>query len=325
MTEKAFHIPVLVQEVIENMKLKPEGVYVDCTVGGAGHSHAMLSVEPSINLFCFDHDEEAIQTAKNRLKEYKSQITFINDNFKNFRSWLALRKINKVDGILMDLGVSNHQISESSRGFSFMENGILDMRMDRKIDTNAFKIVNNYPFEELYKIFHIYGEERYSKRIAQQIVEKRKISEIKTTQELANIVENSVPDKSKVSLIKSKSRIFQALRITVNKELEILLPSLKDAISALKTGGRLLVISWHSLEDRIVKECFRDEASDCRCPISQSLNIPPKPKGHQSCACQHKKRLIIITKKPITPMDSEIQKNSNSRSAKMRVSERKGE
>ena len=336
--ETEFHTPVLVEEVVTNINLKKNGIYVDCTVGGGGHSHALLSREPSIRLFCFDQDKEAIKFSQKRLISYEKQIVFIQDNFINFRSWLALNKISKVDGILMDIGVSNHQIMDSERGFSFMKDGNLDMRMDngkgkmkngKRIIENGKWVVNNLSEDELSKIFYLYGEERYSKRIAHNIVEKRQISEIKTTKELAEIIEIAVPDKSKLSLTKSKARIFQAIRIRVNNELEVLAHGLKEAICSLNAEGRLLVISWHSLEDRIVKECFKKEASDCDCPII--IKSPPSSTEASSgttwrrqtvCQCNHKKRLKIITKKPITPSEREISENSNSRSAKLRVVER---
>ena len=309
-----FHTPVLVSEVVQNMNLQPKGVYLDCTLGGAGHSIAMLEKDPSISLYCFDRDESAIRHSQKRLIPYKKQVCFIHDNFSNIMTRLALRKIGSVDGILMDLGVSSHQISDSNRGFSFTHDELLDMRMDTSDSSeknNAYYIINNYKLEELQNIFYLYGEERYSKRIASNIINKRNIKEIRTTKELADIIEQSVPDKSKISLTKSKARIFQAIRITVNNELKILPSSLFDAISILKPGRRLLVISWHSLEDRITKDCFRYEATSCVCPIDLPV-----------CACKHRKRVNLITKKPITPSENEVNQNPNSRSAKLRIVEK---
>ena len=293
------------------MNLQFQGVYIDCTLGGGGHSYAMLHKESTINLYCFDRDDDAIRYSQKKLLPYKKQVKIIKDNFKDFRSHMALQKINKVDGILMDLGVSNHQISDSKRGFSYLQDDFLDMRMDKTQLFTAFELVNSYSLNDLKKIFFEYGEENHSKKIAENIVKQRQISEIRTTKELASIVENSVPDKSKKSLIKSKARIFQAIRIKVNNELEILSSCIKDAISTLKPQGRLLVISWHSLEDRIVKECLREESIACVCHHDVLL-----------CRCNHKKRIKLLTKRPIVPSEKEVAVNSNCRSAKLRVAER---
>ena len=311
MEEKQYHIPVLVEEVIDYMALKSEGLYIDCTVGGGGHSLALLKKNPSIKMYCFDQDSDAIRQAKRNLLDYKTQVTFFNENFLSFRSRMALEKINKVDGILMDIGVSNHQISEAGRGFSFMLDGALDMRMNKNSSFTAHELVNTYSLEALLKVFWEYGEERFSKKIALSIVNQREIAEIKTTKELADIIEKSIPLNQKMIINKSKARIFQAIRIEVNKELEILSKALKDAVNLLKPGGRLLIISWHSLEDRIVKNTFKEEYGECKCP--KELPI---------CKCNYRSRLKIITKKPVIPSAVEIKNNSNARSAKLRVAER---
>ena len=305
-----YHTPVLLNEVLEYINLKPNGVYIDCTVGGGGHSEAIISKEPSIRLYCFDQDKEAILYSKNRLSQYPN-ISFYNENFNNFRNRLALEKISKVDGILMDLGVSNHQIADTKRGFSFMYDDKLDMRMNKENKLTAFDIINKYSLDELQDIFHNFGEERYSKKIARNIIEQRKIKEINTTLELAKIINESIPEKDPKNITKSQARIFQSIRIVVNNELNVLSYTLKEAISALKLFGRLLVISWHSLEDRIVKEYFKESASSCICP----KEIP-------ECRCEHIKKINILTKKPITPSIAEIKINSNSRSAKLRIIEK---
>ena len=335
-----YHTSVLVDEVVEFMNIRDKGVYVDCTVGGGGHSKAMLMANPSIRLFCFDQDEEAIKAGRMELGELeirnekleienppypcpplhpsqegkKRDVKFFRENFKGFRTRLALEKVDKVDGILMDIGVSNHQISDGKRGFSFMQDSKLDMRMDRRQKLSAYEVVNTYSYEELCRIFFEYGEERYSKKIANSIVKQREHKKIKTTKELAEIVEGCVSwasqgagDRNK-GLVKSKARVFQAIRIEVNKELEVLGDSLKDAIRALKPEGRLVVISWHSLEDRIVKESFLRAAGGCNCPMELPV-----------CECNNKAKVKILTKKPIVPSEKEIGVNSNARSAKLRV------
>ncbi|MCL1827785.1 MAG: 16S rRNA (cytosine(1402)-N(4))-methyltransferase RsmH, partial [Candidatus Cloacimonetes bacterium] len=254
----------------------------------------------------------AIRQCKKTLYNYtKDRVKLFHENFEGFRNRLALEKVAKVDGILYDIGVSQHQINEVRRGFSFMNDSFLDMRMNKAHDTTASDIVNNYKVEDLIDIFYKYGEERFSKKIAQNIEKQRQISQIETTKELADIVEKSVTKGSKKDIIKSQARIFQAIRIELNNELEVLQTSLIDAISMLNPGGRLLVISWHSLEDRIVKDTFKRNLGKCEC-------LPTAMK----CVCGAKRRLKLITKKAIIPSEYEISKNSNARSAKLRVAER---
>lgn len=311
MLKEEYHIPVLKDEVCQLLSLKKGGIYVDCTVGGGGHSYHLLKAEPSIKLYCFDQDEEAIRYAKKRLIEFKDRVYFFNENFKNFRNRLALEKVDYVDGILMDIGVSTHQISSAKRGFSFQFDGALDMRMSKSSDKSAYNVINEYDVNDLSTIFFEYGEEKFSKRIAQNIIKYRESKTIDSTKELSDIIENSIP-KNQITLInKSKARIFQAIRIEVNNELDILKQSLKDAVSCLNDKGRIAVISWHSLEDRIVKQFFTDESGLCKCP--RELPV---------CMCDNKKRLNVITKKPVVPTDLEIKENTNARSAKLRVAER---
>jgi 16S rRNA (cytosine1402-N4)-methyltransferase len=311
MKENQYHLPVLTDEIVSSINLKRGGVYVDCTVGGGGHSFALLSKMPCIRLFCIDQDEDAIRYAKKRLHEYQSQTTFIMDNFKNLKTILALHKINKVDGIIMDIGVSNHQIQNSNRGFSYTQDGPLDMRMDRAMPTNAYDIINNYSEENLIKIFYEYGQESNSKRIVKNILKKRENETIKTTAELAEIVNQSVSGIDRKDITKIKARIFQALRIEINAELDVLNIGLQDAITLLNVGARILIISWHSLEDKIVKDTFRRLSGQCVCPVELPV-----------CSCNTKKKLKIVTKKPITPTDEEVMNNSNAKSARLRIAER---
>ncbi len=313
-----YHVPVLVKECIDLLQLRAGGIYVDATLGGGGHSHAMLDFCSDIQLYVFDQDPDAINYAKVRLQDYKNQVHYFNENFENLRNRLALERINKIDGILMDIGVSNYQISESSRGFSFMHDADLDMRMDKQRDLTAEQVVNELSQDELKKIFFELGEENLSAFIAKEIVYRRTIKRISRTRDLADIVETCVRKSTKgyiepSNITKSKARIFQAIRIYVNDELNLLSKTLKESVSLLNNGGRIAVISWHSLEDRIVKQYFVEEHNPCTCP--KDLPI---------CLCGKKPRLKIITKKPIVPGVDEISDNSNAKSAKLRVAERIG-
>ncbi|HPY95746.1 MAG TPA: 16S rRNA (cytosine(1402)-N(4))-methyltransferase RsmH [Candidatus Cloacimonadota bacterium] len=313
-----YHVPVLVDEVLAHMQLKKGGVYVDATLGGGGHSYAMLSNQADIKLIGFDQDQDAINFASKRLSEFQNQVTIIKANFKNMRTRLALEKINYIDGALFDIGVSNYQITNPEKGFTFMEDADLDMRMDKDNSLTAEMIVNEYTESQLKDIFFNYGEEHYSSHIAKTILYHRNEKRISSTGELSDIIDKSLAylqgkHKADVNYIKTKARIFQALRIAVNDELGILEQSLLDAIYTLRPGGRLLVVSWHSLEDRIVKTLFQRESTDCICDKS----IP-------QCVCNHAAMVKIISKKAITPKEDEISANSNARSAKLRVVEKLG-
>jgi len=308
---KTYHIPVLVKEVIENISLKPGGIYVDGTVGAGGHSRAMLEHQTEISLFCFDQDMEAIRQAQKTLIPFRKNVHFFHDNYQNFRTRLALEKITKIDGILLDLGVSQNQIFSGRRGFSFMQEGPLDMRMNQKTNLQAWDLINKEESDSLVKIFSEYGEERYSRRIAQRIVQERCKTPINTTKRLAEIIEHSIPMQEQKIITKTKARIFQALRIAVNNELEILELTLNDCLHALNKGGRMLIISWHSLEDRMVKAFMRKESGKCQCP----LEIP-------ICVCNYPAKLKTITTKAIVPQEQEKQENVYARSAKLRVAER---
>ena len=313
-----YHIPVLVDEVLEFMNLKENGLNVDATLGGGGHSFAMLSKQENIRIIGFDQDQDAINYAQQRLNKYHDQVKIIKDNFKNMRTRLALEKIGYIDGALFDIGVSNYQISNPEKGFTFMADAYLDMRMDKDNPLNAETVINEYSEDQLRDIFYQYGEEKCSAHIAKSIVHHRQNERIERTSQLSTIIENSLmylQRKHKVdsNFIKTKARIFQALRIEVNDELRILEQSLLDAIYTLKIGGRLLVISWHSLEDRIVKNLFQKESTDCIC----DKNLP-------MCICEHKAMVKIVNRKAIVPQEAEIRDNSNARSAKLRVVEKIG-
>ncbi len=305
---KTFHIPVLKDRSIEFLQIKKGGIYVDATLGGGGHTEAMFEQENDIHVIAFDHDKDAIDFAQKRLSKYSDRIIFVNKNFSYLSSALALNRINKIDGILFDLGFSSHQIDQQ-RGFSYTQDDVLDMRMNRSNGKlTAFEIVNFYPKEKLEQVLHDYSEDRFWKRISNAILKSRKNKKIETTKQLREIIENMIP---KDRAFKTLSRIFQALRIEVNKELEALEKGLKSSVEVLKKGGRIAVISYHSLEDRIVKQFFKYENLECVCPAY----LP-------RCVCGKERRLNIITKKPIIPTEEEIKENSRARSAKLRVAER---
>lgn len=305
-----YHTPVLLHECIEGLHLQAGKVYVDTTLGGGGHSEAILQAEPSIRLFSFDQDADAIRFASERLQKYEDRFTAFHANFSELRTRLALSKIKKVDGVLFDLGISSFQVDEASKGFSFSHEGLLDMRMDQRNTLTAADVVNTFSVEELSGIFKEFGEERDSVRIARKIVEQRSVKPIQTTSELSFIIEKTVGG-APMQQTKAKARIFQALRIYVNSELERLEETLKDCINILNKGGRMVVITFHSLEDRIVKNFFKQEAIGCTCPS----NVP-------HCICGKKPRLMLINRKPIVASETEVLSNTRARSAKLRVAER---
>ena len=302
------HVPVMLGEVIEALNIKKNGKYIDCTVGGGGHSYEIAKRLTNGKLYCFDRDSEAIETSKNRLKEFGDKVEFIKANFKEAPKIVQ----EKVDGILIDLGVSSHQIDDGERGFSFLHNGRLDMRMgqDEEIQT-AYDIVNFASEDKLKEIFFKYGEEAFSKTIAKNIVKARAEKKIETTFELRDIIENSMPKKVVYSRGGASKKVFQALRIVVNGELDNLEKTLTSFIDMLNPGGRLVVLSFHSLEDRIVKNVFKRESTDCLCPPKTPI-----------CICGHKKKVILVNRKPITASEEELKVNSRSSSAKLRVVER---
>ena len=311
------HVPVLVDEVIQFLQPKNHGFYVDGTVGLGGHAAVILEKSaPKGFLLGIDLDSEALAIAEERLREYKERVTFVGENFAHLDQLLQLHrsedlqgtKIPQVDGILLDLGVSSLQLDTPTRGFSFNHSGPLDMRMDVSQSLSAARVVNRHPEEVLARIFTQLGQERWSKRIARQIVRARKRKSISTTGQLAEIVLDAIPPKSTGWRIHPATRVFQALRIYINDELKNLHSGIHCAASALKPGGRLCIISFHSLEDRIVKDQFRTLSRACICPPKTPI-----------CVCQHTPTLHVLTKRPIVPTPDEIRRNPRSRSAKLRV------
>ncbi|KGK86138.1 16S rRNA (cytosine(1402)-N(4))-methyltransferase RsmH [Clostridium sp. HMP27] len=306
------HVSVLLNETIDSLNIKEDGIYVDCTLGGAGHSSEILKrLSDKGRLIGIDQDEDALSAAKEKLKDYKN-VTYVHDNFYNIENILENLGIDKVDGIIADLGVSSYQLDEKDRGFSYMNDAPLDMRMDRRIEFSAYNVVNEYSFEELYKVIREYGEENFAKRIAQFIVEHRSEKPIETTGELTEIIKRAIPAKFRREGPHPSKRTFQAIRIEVNGELRILNKAMEDGVSKLKSGGRMSIITFHSLEDRIVKNKFRELESPCDCPRDFPI-----------CVCGKESMVKVISRKPIEPSREEVEGNPRSRSAKLRVAEKK--
>ena len=305
------HISALLNECIEGLNIKENGIYVDGTLGGAGHSAEIVKRLTTGRLIGIDQDTNAIKAAEKRLEEYKDKVTLVHDNFSNIKAVFSQLGIEKADGFLLDIGVSSHQLDEAERGFSYMHDAPLDMRMNRDNSFSAYNVVNEYSEDELSEIIYKYGEERWSKRIAQFIVAERKQKPIETTFELVDIIKKAVPKGARKDGPHPAKRTFQAIRIEVNGELEILERTIDDMTELLNPGGRLCIITFHSLEDRIVKNAFRKQENPCTCP-------PEFP----VCVCGKKKRANVITRKPILPSDEELEFNHRSRSAKLRILER---
>jgi 16S rRNA (cytosine1402-N4)-methyltransferase len=306
------HVTVLLKETVDGLNVKPDGVYVDCTLGGAGHSEYLLSkLSSEGRLFAFDQDEMAIEHAKEKLAQYGDRVTIIKSNFRHLTEKLAEHGVHQVDGILFDLGVSSPQLDTPERGFSYQHDAPLDMRMDREQTLTAFEIVNKWPYEELVKIFFQYGEEKFSKAIARKIESVRKEREIRTTTELADLIKEAIPAPARRSGGHPAKRVFQAIRIAVNDELKVFEEAIHQAIDLLKPGGRISVITFHSLEDRICKLAFKK--------ASEGPELPP---GLPIIPEQYKPKLKIITKKPIVPSEEELERNHRARSAKLRIAEK---
>ncbi len=305
------HISVLLNECIENLNINPDGIYVDGTLGGAGHSFEIAKrLSNNGKLIGIDRDTEALKAAEQKLKEF-SNIQYIHGNHDDIKSILENLKIDKVDGILLDLGMSSYQIDERSRGFSYMADAKLDMRMDTTQQLDATEVINNYKEEELSKILYEYGEEKFSRQIARNICEYRKDKKIETTTELVEIIEKSIPSFAKNAVGHPAKKTFQAIRIEVNNEIKPLYDTVINCINALKPKGRLCIITFHSLEDRAVKMAYSDALGKCICP-----------KELPYCVCNRQILGKIINKKPILPTEAEINSNSRSKSAKLRVFER---
>ena len=309
---KYHHVPILLDKVIEMLNPKPGGVYVDATLGGGGHFKELMKQAKFQGTFIgIDQDETAILNARAIFSECSSDIRLIHDNFSNIKEIIKKNSIRKIDGILFDLGVSSHQLDEGSRGFSYMQDALLDMRMDRRKTLSAKDVVNEMPREELKRILWEYGEESWAGRIADFICERRRRHKIMTTGELVQIVKDAIPARARRKGGHPARKTFQALRIYVNNELEILASSIKDAIDLLNPAGRICVITFHSLEDRIIKDTLKLLATDCICPKEALI-----------CTCNHFKTIKLLTSKPIYPSQTEIDSNPRARSAKLRAAEK---
>lgn len=305
------HISVLLNECIEGLNIKEDGIYVDGTLGGAGHSSEIVkNLCERGRLIGIDQDKDALKAAKEKLKDYNN-VTFVHSNFYNIENILHDLNIVGVDGILMDLGVSSYQLDNGERGFSYMQDAPLDMRMNRENSLSAYEVINSYSEEDLFRIIKDYGEEKFAKRIANFIINKRKEKNIESTLELVDVIKAAIPAKARREGPHPAKRTFQAIRIEVNKELEIIEKTIRDGVERLNVGGRMAIITFHSLEDRIVKTVYKNLANPCTCPSSFPV-----------CVCNKKPIVKIITRKPIEASKEELDYNPRSRSAKLRIIEK---
>ncbi len=305
------HYSVMLNECIDGLNIKPDGIYVDGTMGGAGHSSVIASMlSPKGHLVCIDQDEDAIKAGSERLKDYSDRVDIVRSNFCDTKTVLNNLNITGIDGMLLDLGVSSYQLDQPDRGFTYRFNTTLDMRMDNRRELTAKDIVNNYSEMELFRVIRDYGEDKFAKNIAKHIVIERAKKPIETTFELNEIIKAAIPAKFRVDTHPSK-RTYQALRIECNRELEVLKDSIDTLIELLNPGGRLCIITFHSLEDRIVKTAFRTNANPCTCPPSFPV-----------CVCGKVSKGKVVTGKPILPSEEELAVNSRSKSAKLRIFEK---
>ncbi|MFW3578528.1 16S rRNA (cytosine(1402)-N(4))-methyltransferase RsmH [Vagococcus fluvialis] len=314
MSETFEHVTVLLKETVDGLNIKPNGVYVDCTLGGAGHSQYLLSqLSKEGHLYAFDQDEKAIKHASAFLEKEvnEGKVTFIRSNFRYLQEKLAEHGVTEIDGILYDLGVSSPQLDEGERGFSYHQDAPLDMRMDQSASLSAYEVINEYSYEQLVKIFFRYGEEKYSKQIARLIEKKRIDKKIETTGELVEIIKEGIPAPARRKGGHPAKRIFQAVRIEVNSELEVIGESIEQAIELLNDEGRISVITFHSLEDKIVKNIFKE--------YSQPQDLPP---GLPMVPVEYQPTLKLVNRKPIVASDDELDENNRSRSAKLRIAEK---
>ncbi|MDO4809091.1 MAG: 16S rRNA (cytosine(1402)-N(4))-methyltransferase RsmH [Eubacteriales bacterium] len=312
MAQEFKHLSVLPEEVIEGLKVDPSGIYVDGTLGGGGHAFLVAEkLSRGGRLIGIDRDAEAIEAAAKRLEPFKDRVTVVKGNYENAKQILSDLGIDKVNGILLDLGVSSYQFDNKDRGFSYREDAPLDMRMDRSDVMTAYDVVNTYGESELYRILKDYGEEKFAKNIAARIVKQRENAPIRTTFELTEVIKASIPAKFRETGGHPSKKTFQAIRIEVNRELDILKNVIGDLIDLLAPGGRLCIISFHSLEDRIVKQAFKEAESPCICP-------PDFP----VCVCGRKSRGTVVTRKPVTAGEEELESNQRAHSAKLRIFEK---
>lgn len=314
MSETFEHVTVLLKETVDGLNIKPNGVYVDCTLGGAGHSQYLLSqLSKEGHLYAFDQDEKAIKHASAFLEKEvnEGKVTFIRSNFRHLQEKLAEHGVTEINGILYDLGVSSPQLDEGERGFSYHQDAPLDMRMDQSASLSAYEVINEYSYEQLVKIFFRYGEEKFSKQIARLIEKKRIDKKIETTGELVEIIKEGIPAPARRKGGHPAKRIFQAVRIEVNSELEVIGESIEQAIELLNDEGRISVITFHSLEDKIVKNIFKE--------YSQPQDLPP---GLPMVPVEYQPTLKLVNRKPIVASDDELDENNRSRSAKLRIAEK---
>lgn len=307
------HKSVLLDEVIDGLDIKPDGIYVDGTLGGAGHSyHICERLSDKGRLIGIDQDEDAIKAATERLTPFMDRVTIVRDNYSNIREVINNLNVDKVDGILLDIGVSSYQLDTADRGFTYKdEDAALDMRMDQRMTMTAEDIVNEYSEMELFRVIRDYGEDKFAKNIAKHIVIARQKERIVTTGQLTEIIKAAIPMKFRVTGGHPAKKTFQAIRIELNRELEVLEKSIDDMIELLSDGGRLCIITFHSLEDRIVKNKFRDNVNTCKCPPEFPI-----------CVCGNKPKGRVITRKPIIPTEKELEENKRAKSSKLRIFER---
>ena len=306
------HTSVLLFECIEALNIRDGYTYIDCTAGGGGHSIEIAKkMEKNSRLVCFDRDKSAIKAATERLKDYIDKVTFINDNFSSLETVVKDYNITNLGGVLADLGCSSFQFDNPERGFSYMHNADLDMRMDSEAPLSAYNVINEYSEDRLRNIIYEYGEEKFASKIAKEICKRRQDKPIRTTYELTDIIKTAIPKAARIDGPHPAKRTFQAIRIEVNRELDAIEPLIRSAASALVSGGRIAIISFHSLEDRIVKQTYRSLSSGCTCP-----------RDFPVCVCGNKPIIKEITKKPILPSGEELNINPRSRSAKLRIAEK---
>ncbi len=306
------HVSILLKECMEGLDIKPDGIYVDGTLGGGGHTFKLIQFLSGGKVIGIDQDQDALEAATNRLAIFGEKFIPVHSNFSNIIEVLKELDINKIDGFLLDLGVSSYQLDEAERGFSYMNDGQLDMRMNQEDEFSAYDVVNTYSEDELTRIIREYGEENWANRIAKFIVEARSEKPLETTYELVDVIKNAIPASARKDGPHPAKRTFQAIRIEVNNELKIIEKTIEDAVSVMNKGGRVAIITFHSLEDRIVKNTFKRLAQGCICP-------PEFP----VCICNNKPKVKIISRKPILPSEREISENPRARSAKLRIAEKK--